>query len=108
MRPWWQRRSLRLRLTLWYALTSTIILLALGTMLLFVVHRRLVFQLDRQLRADFETVESKVARDPAGNLHWLRAIESLENRFRDHAPRRRRRRVLDGDGAPPPRPRPGR
>lgn len=71
MRQWWERRSLRLRLTLWYAITSTIILLALGGMLLFVVHGRLVSQMDRQLRGDFEMVESRVARDSAGNLRWL-------------------------------------
>src|SRR5215831_11141181 len=71
MRQWWQRRSLRLRLTLWYALTSTIILLAFGGMLLLVVHGRLVSQMDRQLRGDFEMVESRVARDSAGNLRWL-------------------------------------
>jgi hypothetical protein len=52
MRQWWERRSLRLRLTLWYAITSTIIILALGGMLLFVVHGRLVSQMDRQLRGD--------------------------------------------------------
>ena len=71
MRQWWERRSLRLRLTLWYAITSTIILLALGGMLLFVVHGRLVSQMDRQLRGDFEMVESRVALDSAGNLRWL-------------------------------------
>ena len=70
MRQWWQRRSLRLRLTLWYALTSTIILLAFGGMLLLVVHERLLSELDRQLRVDFETVESRVTRDSAGDLRW--------------------------------------
>ena len=71
MRQWWQRRSLRLRLTVWYALTSTIVLLALGGLLLLVVHGRLLSQLDRQLRGDFEMIESRVARDSAGNLRWL-------------------------------------
>jgi heavy metal sensor kinase len=71
MRQWWERRSLRLRLTLLYAITSTIILLVLGGMLLFVVHGRLISQMDRQLRGDFEMVESRVARDSAGNLRWL-------------------------------------
>src|SRR5215468_3013416 len=70
MRQWWQRRSLRLRLTLWYALTSTIILLAFGGMLLLVVHKRLLAELDRQLHVDFETVESRVTRDDAGDLNW--------------------------------------
>jgi hypothetical protein len=59
MRQWWQRRSLRLRLTPWYALTSTIVLLEFGGMLLLVVHGRLVSQMDRQLRGDFEMVESR-------------------------------------------------
>jgi hypothetical protein len=71
MRQWWERRSLRLRLTLWYAITSTIILLVLGGLLLFVVHGRLISQMDRQLRGDFEMVESRVARDSPGNLRWL-------------------------------------
>jgi heavy metal sensor kinase len=70
MRRWWQRRSLRLRLTVWYAATSTVILLALGGMVFFVVNRRLVAQLDGQLRGDFELVESRVIRDPSGQLHW--------------------------------------
>src|SRR5258708_2083300 len=70
MRRWWQRRSLRLRLTVWYAATSTVILLALGGMVFFVVNRRLVAQLDGQLRGDFELVESRVIRDAAGQLHW--------------------------------------
>src|SRR6516225_4010403 len=68
MRQWWQRRSLRLRLTLWYAFTSTIILVALGGMLFFVMHGRLLSEMDRHLRGDFELVESSVTRDAAGNL----------------------------------------
>ncbi len=71
MRQWWQRRSLRLRLTFWYALTSTVILLALGGLMFLVVRGRLLSQLDRQLRGDFEMIESRVVRDPAGNLRWL-------------------------------------
>src|ERR1700751_329691 len=70
MRLWWERRSLRLRLTLWYAITSTIILLMLGGLLLFVVHGRLISQMDRQLRGEFELVEARIGRDSAGNLRW--------------------------------------
>jgi heavy metal sensor kinase len=70
MRRWWQRRSLRLRLTVWYAITSTIILLTLGGLMFFVVRGRLLSQLDRQLRDDFEMIESRVARDQSGNLRW--------------------------------------
>jgi heavy metal sensor kinase len=71
MRQWWQRRSLRLRLTFWYAITSTLVLLVLGGLMFLVVRGRLLSQLDRQLRGDFEMIESRVARDPAGNLRWL-------------------------------------
>jgi heavy metal sensor kinase len=70
MRQWWHRRSLRLRLTVCYAFTSTLILLALSGSVFFVVNRRLVAQLDRQLRDDFEILESRVTRDPRGELHW--------------------------------------
>jgi heavy metal sensor kinase len=71
MRQWWQRRSLRLRLTFWYAITSTLVLLVLGGLMFLVVRGRLLSQLDRQLRGDFEMIESRVVRDPAGNLRWL-------------------------------------
>ena len=70
MKDWWLRRSLRVRLAVWYAITSTIILLALGGMLLFVVSGRLISQLDHQLREDFETVESSVVRDSDDDLRW--------------------------------------
>jgi len=56
--------------TLWYALTSTNHSLGFGGMLLFLVHGRLISQVDRELRDDFEMVESRVARDSAGNLRW--------------------------------------
>ena len=71
MRRWWQRRSLRLRLTLWYAITSTVILLALGGMLFFVMLGRLLSEMDRHLRGDFELVESSVSRDTGGNLRRI-------------------------------------
>jgi heavy metal sensor kinase len=70
MRRWWQRRSLRFRLTVWYAITSAVILLGLGDILLFVLYQGLISELDRQLRVDFETVESRVTRDSDGDLSW--------------------------------------
>jgi heavy metal sensor kinase len=72
MRRWWQRRSLRFRLTVWYALTSTIILLTLGAAVFIMVSGRSVAQLDRQLRGDFEILESQITRNPSGELHWQR------------------------------------
>src|SRR5689334_10967874 len=72
MRRWWQQRSLCFRLTVWYALTSTIILLTLGAAVFIVVSGRLVAQLDRQLRGDFEILESQITLNPSGELHWQR------------------------------------
>ena len=80
MKDWWLRRSLRVRLAVWYAITSTIILLALGGMLLFVVSGRLISQLDHQLREDFETVESSVVRDSDGDH------AGLDTRMRNRQP----------------------
>jgi heavy metal sensor kinase len=58
-------------LTVWYAVTSAFILLVLGGILLLVLYQRLVSELDRQLRIDFETVESRVVRDDStGDLTW--------------------------------------
>jgi hypothetical protein len=58
-------------LTVWYALTSARILLVLGGILLLVLCQHLVSELDRQLRVDFETVESRVVRDEStGDLAW--------------------------------------
>ena len=68
MRQWWQLRSLRFRLTVWYAITSAVILLGLGSVLLLVLYQRLISEADRQLRVDFETVESRVTSDSEGDL----------------------------------------
>lgn len=87
MRQWWQRRSLRLRLTFWYAITSTVILLALGGLMFLVVRGRLLSQLDRQLRGDFEMIESRVVRpnpyDELGQLATVfnATLARLENSF---------------------------
>ena len=68
MKDWWPIRSLRLRLTLWYAATSLIILLALGALLLTLVHHRLGAELDRQLRSDAEFVSAWLEHDDEGQL----------------------------------------
>jgi heavy metal sensor kinase len=59
-------------LTVWYSLTSTVILLALGGAVFLVVSGRLIAQLDRQLRGDFEILESQVIRDSLGGMHRQR------------------------------------
>src|SRR5947209_2313728 len=68
MKGWWPKRSLRLRLTLWYAATSLVILIALGALLLTLVRQRLVAELDRQLRSDLEFVAARLEHDDAGRI----------------------------------------
>jgi hypothetical protein len=68
MKDWWPIRSLRLRLTLWYAATSLLILLALGALLLTLVRYRLGAELDRQLRSDAEFVSARLEHDDAGGV----------------------------------------
>jgi heavy metal sensor kinase len=75
MKDWRPRRSLRLRLTLWYAATSLIILLALGALLLTLVRYRLNAELDRQLRSDSEFVSARLEHDDAGGVRLDYEIE---------------------------------
>ena len=70
MKLWWQRRSLRVRLTLWYAATAVLILLAFGTLLWLMLQRRLGAELDRQLRIDFDLVAYQLERDAGGAVRW--------------------------------------
>jgi two-component system OmpR family sensor kinase len=68
---WWRRRSLKLRLTLWYA-AATIAVLALFAFGVFeVVEHRLAAELDRQLRIDFDLIEAQLDADANGKVLWL-------------------------------------
>ena len=86
MKDWWPIRSLRLRLTLWYAVTSLIILLALGALLLTLVRHRLGAELDRQLRSDAEFVSARLEHDDAGRVRL--DYENEGNREPDRVGRR--------------------
>ena len=70
MKLWWRRRSLRVRLTLWFATTAVVILFAFGTLLWLVLQRRLGAEIDRQLRIDFDLVAYQLERDADGAVHW--------------------------------------
>ncbi len=71
MKAWWQRKSLRMRLTLWYGAVTALILIAFGLCLLVFVGQRLRTELDRQLRIDFDIIGFQLERDAAGNVLWL-------------------------------------
>ncbi|HNX36323.1 MAG TPA: ATP-binding protein [Kiritimatiellia bacterium] len=71
MSSWWQRRSLRLRLTLWYAAAAAVTSLALAVFVYELVEHRLSAELDRQLRIDFDILEAQLESDAAGRVRWL-------------------------------------
>ncbi len=70
MRRWWQRRTLRFRLALWYALGGSLLLAAFSATVYWFVSDRLARPLDHQLRQDFETVRRHLTIDAAGNPRW--------------------------------------
>jgi len=60
---WWQRRSVRFRLALWYAAATAFVLLAFAWFVYEVIEHRLGAEIDRQLRSDFDLVEVQVDLD---------------------------------------------
>jgi heavy metal sensor kinase len=70
MRSWWRRRSFKLRLTLWYALVTSLVLGIFCVAAYETVEHRLEAELDRQLRIDFDLLEAQVDKDAAGNFRW--------------------------------------
>ena len=63
MKSWWQRRSVRFRLALWYAAATAFVLFAFAWFAFEVIEHRLGAEMDRQLRSDFEVVETQVDLD---------------------------------------------
>lgn len=70
MNAWWQRRSLRLRLALWYAAAAAVVLSAFAWFVYEVIEHRLAAELDRQLRIDFDLIEAQLETDAGGSIHW--------------------------------------
>jgi heavy metal sensor kinase len=71
VKNWWKRRSLKLRLTFWYAAATSVVLAVFAFVVFEVVEHRLAAELDRQLRIDFDLVEAQLDTDAAGKLRWL-------------------------------------
>ena len=70
MRSWWRRRSFKVRLTLWYALITALVLGVFALTAYETVEHRLEAEIDRQLRIDFDLVEAQLDTDAAGQIHW--------------------------------------
>jgi heavy metal sensor kinase len=66
---WLRRQSLTLRLAWWHAATALVVVVALALFVRQIVSQRLVQELDRQLRIDFDLIEAQVE-ESEGRLVW--------------------------------------
>ena len=71
MKNWLKRRSLKVRLALWYAAATTVVLTVFACFVFEVVEHRLAVEIDRQLRIDFDLVEAQLDTDVDGKIRWL-------------------------------------
>jgi HAMP domain-containing protein len=70
MKQWWQRRSLKVRLAVWFTAVAGGLLLGLAPVVYLLIERRLHEEFDRQLRIDWDLVEAHLEADPAGRIQW--------------------------------------
>lgn len=70
MSSWWQRQSVKLRLTLWYAGAMAAVLAFFAIVVYEIVEHRMESELDRQLRIDFDLVEAQLDLDETGQVRW--------------------------------------
>jgi heavy metal sensor kinase len=71
MKSWWQRRTMKLRLALWYAAATAAVLIVFAAFFYELIEHRLAAEIERQLRIDFDLIEAQLEPDADGNLHWL-------------------------------------
>jgi heavy metal sensor kinase len=73
-----RRQSLTLRLAWWHAATALVVVVALALFVRQIVSHRLLQELDRQLRIDFDIIEAQVE-ESQGRLVWpLRGLHGEE------------------------------
>jgi heavy metal sensor kinase len=70
MKAWWQGRSVRFRLALWYAAATALVLIAFAWFVYEVIEHRLGAEIDRQLRIDFDFIEAQLDLDSNGRVNW--------------------------------------
>ncbi len=70
MRAWWEGRPLRLRLTIWYTAVASGTILAMACVVYGLVEHQLHLDLDRQLRTDWNRVESQVGFLSSDRIQW--------------------------------------
>ncbi len=67
---WWERRSIRQRLALWYAAGGTLLVSGFAATLYMYVALWIARPLDHQLREDLQVVEAHLSVAPDGTLRW--------------------------------------
>lgn len=70
MRQWWERRTLRFRLALWYAVGSAVLLSGFSATLYYYVAERMARPLDHQLRVDLAHVTSHLEVREGNIILW--------------------------------------
>jgi heavy metal sensor kinase len=68
--PWWSTASIRVRLTAWYALVLSLMLVVYATVTFVAVRHEFLEQFDDQLHDDFETAEGFLAPTSDGRVAW--------------------------------------
>src|SRR5688572_5400733 len=66
----WRPASFKLRLVLWYAAITGVVLSVFVIVQYEIVEHRLAAEVDRQLRIDFDLTEAQLQLDSAGKLQW--------------------------------------
>ena len=70
MISWWQRRTVKLRLALWYAVATAAVLIVFAAFFYKLIEHRLAAEMERQLRIDFDLIEAQLEPDADGHLRW--------------------------------------
>jgi heavy metal sensor kinase len=66
----WPAASIRARLTGWYALVLTVMMIVYAMATFVAVRHEFLEQLDERLHDDFEAAEGRLARTPDGRVEW--------------------------------------
>ncbi len=70
MRQWFQRRTLRFRLALWYGVGGTLLLAGFAATLYFFVAERMARPLAHQLERDLATIRQSLEVRPGNTIFW--------------------------------------
>jgi heavy metal sensor kinase len=70
MNEWWQRRTLRFRLALWYAVGGTLLISAFSATLYLFVSQRMARPLDHELRRKLEEVRRRLVVGRTNEIFW--------------------------------------